>query len=173
MRMPRVVQEATRPLVTQVCHDGDRRGGCLMPKTTSPPKRLTVLPPPSEITSSDLHELVRKLVALARTRGELPRDASGRAVLFDAEVDGVQCVLVEVIAPEEGRPGLSPREQEIVRMVAKGYGNKTIARVLDISCWTVGTYLRRIFAKLGVSTRAAMIVKAHHLYFSCATARRD
>ena len=44
-------------------------------------------------------------------------------------------------------------------MVAKGYPNKTIAAVLDISLWTVGTYLRRTFAKLGVGTRAAMVAR--------------
>jgi hypothetical protein len=44
-------------------------------------------------------------------------------------------------------------------MVAKGYPNKTIAGVLNISCWTVGTHLRRIFAKLGVASRAAMIAR--------------
>jgi DNA-binding NarL/FixJ family response regulator len=54
---------------------------------------------------------------------------------------------------------LSPREQEIIRMVAKGYSNKTIAGVLNISCWTVGTHLRRTFAKLGVASRAAMIAR--------------
>ena len=54
---------------------------------------------------------------------------------------------------------LSPREHEIVRMVAQGYPNKTIAAVLDISSWTVGTHLRRIFAKLGVGSRAAMVAR--------------
>jgi DNA-binding CsgD family transcriptional regulator len=44
-------------------------------------------------------------------------------------------------------------------MVAKGYANKTIAAVLDISLWTVGTYLRRLFAKLGVCSRAAMVAR--------------
>jgi DNA-binding CsgD family transcriptional regulator len=54
---------------------------------------------------------------------------------------------------------LSPREQEIARMVARGYPNKTIARVLDISTWTVGTHLRRMFAKLSVGSRAAMVAR--------------
>jgi DNA-binding CsgD family transcriptional regulator len=44
-------------------------------------------------------------------------------------------------------------------MVARGYPNKTIARVLEISSWTVGTYLRRIFAKLSVGSRAAMVAR--------------
>jgi DNA-binding CsgD family transcriptional regulator len=54
---------------------------------------------------------------------------------------------------------LSPREQEIVRMVAKGHPNKVIADVLNISSWTVCTHLRRIFAKLGVGSRAAMVAR--------------
>jgi DNA-binding CsgD family transcriptional regulator len=54
---------------------------------------------------------------------------------------------------------LSPREQEIARMVAKGYPNKMIAAVLEISTWTVSSHLRRIFAKFGVASRAAMVAR--------------
>jgi DNA-binding CsgD family transcriptional regulator len=55
--------------------------------------------------------------------------------------------------------GLSPREKEIVRLVARGLPNKAIARVLDISLWTVATHVRRVFAKVGVSSRAEMIAR--------------
>lgn len=55
--------------------------------------------------------------------------------------------------------GLSPREKEVVRLVATGMPNKAIAQVLEISLWTVATHLRRVFAKLGVTTRAQMIAK--------------
>ena len=44
-------------------------------------------------------------------------------------------------------------------MVAEGYPNKTIAAVHDISSWTVRTHLRRVFAKLGVGSRAAMVAR--------------
>ena len=44
-------------------------------------------------------------------------------------------------------------------MVAKGYANKSIASVLDISSWTVSSHLRRIFSKLGVTSRAAMVAQ--------------
>ena len=44
-------------------------------------------------------------------------------------------------------------------MVAGGHPNKAIASVLNISSWTVCTYLRRIFAKLGVNSRAAMVAR--------------
>lgn len=56
-------------------------------------------------------------------------------------------------------PTLSPREQEIARLVAIGYPNKTIAGILDISPWTVATHVRRIFNKLGVHGRPAMIAE--------------
>ena len=42
-------------------------------------------------------------------------------------------------------------------MVAKGHTNQAIADVLGISAWTVSTHLRRVFAKLGVNSRAAMV----------------
>jgi DNA-binding CsgD family transcriptional regulator len=52
---------------------------------------------------------------------------------------------------------LTPRELQIVALVAEGNVNKQVADVLRISEWTVSTHLRRIFAKLGVDTRAAMV----------------
>ena len=55
---------------------------------------------------------------------------------------------------------LSPREQEIARLVAQGYPNKVIARQLNISHWTVASYIKRIFSKLNVSTRSEMIACA-------------
>jgi DNA-binding CsgD family transcriptional regulator len=59
------------------------------------------------------------------------------------------------------REPLSPREHEIARMIAQGHPNKTIAHALNISVWTVNTYLRRIFAKLDVTSRAAMIAQLY------------
>ena len=46
----------------------------------------------------------------------------------------------------------------------KGYPNKTIAAVLEISTWTIGTHLRRMFAKFGVNSRAAMVAQLIHLH---------
>jgi len=52
---------------------------------------------------------------------------------------------------------LSPRERAIAQLVAQGLPNKCIAKNLNISHWTVATYIKRIFIKLGVSSRTAMI----------------
>src|SRR5215475_4261102 len=74
--------------------------------------------------------------------GPPPRGRNGQSdVLLDLEVDGVRCMLTRSApAPSRDTLVLSPREQEISRMVMKGYPNKTIAKVLDISIWTVGTH---------------------------------
>lgn len=89
-------------------------------------------------------------------------DPSENTVLLDREIGGFRYLLVR--APSRAREGasLSPREQEIVRMVAAGHPNKIIADILEISSWTVSTHLRRIFAKLGVGSRAAMVAKMLH-----------
>jgi DNA-binding CsgD family transcriptional regulator len=109
--------------------------------------------------------LVRQLLTHAQHAGSAPapstrpvgdsEDASD--VLLDCEVDGVRCVLARAHKSRADDVSLSPRESEIARMIAKGYPNKTIASVLEISVWTVSTHLRRIFAKLGVTSRAAMV----------------
>ena len=80
-------------------------------------------------------------------------------VLFDIDVDGHRYLLIKTVPVERCALSLSPREREIVRMVAQGRQNKVIASVLNISSWTVCTHLRRIFAKLGVSSRAAMVAR--------------
>ena len=54
---------------------------------------------------------------------------------------------------------LTARELQIIALVAEGRVNKQIADALRISEFTVATHLRRIFTKLGVDTRAAMVSK--------------
>jgi len=122
-------------------------------------KLRAALPAPEK----DVADLVTRLAAEVRVKP--PRfpmliTPEGQEVVLDVEVEGFRCILLRLQPLGHGDdPTLSPREHEIARMVAKGYANKTIATVLDISSWTVGTYLRRIFAKLGVSTRAAMVAR--------------
>jgi DNA-binding CsgD family transcriptional regulator len=119
--------------------------------------------PPRDAQRKGIGELVREIVGQVEesedpTAG--PRvDSNHEEILIDTQVDGVRYLLVRL---PESRPlliSLSPREQEIVRMVARGYPNKTIAGVLNISAWTVCTHLRRTFAKLGVTSRAAMVAR--------------
>jgi DNA-binding CsgD family transcriptional regulator len=116
-----------------------------------------------EVLGHDVRAMaVRRLLA---ELGKLPEerpvpDELGRQVVLDIQVDGVRCLLIRYRNSLEGpQMALSPRELEVARMVAQGYPNKAIGMVLDISSWTVSTHLRRIFAKLGVPSRAAMVAR--------------
>jgi DNA-binding NarL/FixJ family response regulator len=51
--------------------------------------------------------------------------------------------------------GLTAREAEVLRLVATGRTNRDIAAALVLSEHTVARHLQNIFAKLGVSSRAA------------------
>jgi DNA-binding CsgD family transcriptional regulator len=110
---------------------------------------------------SPVDKLVRKLVAHATHVADSGPcgDDKSKKVIFDAELDGMRCLIVREPKTTEARVSCSPREREIARMVAKGYPNKAIAAVLEISSWTVGTHLRHVFAKFHVSSRAAMVAR--------------
>ena len=51
--------------------------------------------------------------------------------------------------------GLTPRELEVLRLVAAGSSNREIAEALVISEHTVARHVQNIFAKLDVSSRTA------------------
>jgi len=58
------------------------------------------------------------------------------------------------------RSELSPRELEILRLIAKGSSNKDIANALEISEGTVRVHASNIFAKLGCNDRAQAVSEA-------------
>lgn len=85
--------------------------------------------------------------------------------LLELDLRGQRYFLVCRRACPPAPHSLSPRELAIAHLVARGLPNKAIGDVLDISPWTVATHLRRVYAKLDVTTRAAMVaaLTARHL----------
>ncbi|WP_344009354.1 response regulator transcription factor [Streptomyces thermospinosisporus] len=84
--------------------------------------------------------------------------AEGRTVLSPA----VASRLVSAVrAPAPANEPLSPREREVLALVAKGTSNREIARELFISEATVKTHLTHLYAKLGVNDRAAAVATAY------------
>jgi DNA-binding CsgD family transcriptional regulator len=116
---------------------------------------------PTTAVEDLLREILDRLDHSREAPGQAPEHSNGAGtVVLDVQVDGIAYKLLRDATPvAQHRALLSPREQEIVRLVAKGLPSKAIADVLDISLWTVATHLRRIFAKLGVGTRAEMIAR--------------
>jgi DNA-binding NarL/FixJ family response regulator len=105
------------------------------------------------------------------TRAEIGRAvvaaAAGQAVLDP----GVQKRLAsaaarapEAAAPADAEPGageLTPREADVLRLIAAGQSNREIARSLFVTEATVKTHINRIFAKTGARDRAAAVRYAY------------
>jgi DNA-binding CsgD family transcriptional regulator len=105
-----------------------------------------------------VQQLVRQLVErLMEGRPALTPGSGDVEQVLDVQINNVRVRVVRMAPSRVATATLSPREQEIARMVAKGHTNQAIADALGISAWTVSTHLRRIFAKLGVNSRAAMV----------------
>ena len=67
---------------------------------------------------------------------------------------------VAAAPPETDASPLSPREEEVLREVARGASNKEIARTLDIAETTVKIHVQHILRKLGLSSRVQAAVYA-------------
>lgn len=82
---------------------------------------------------------------------------------FLAEVNAFLRVIgpeQEAATPEELFPELTPRERDVLELMAQGAGNDTIAESLVITPKTVRNYVSRIYSKLHVDSRAQAIVLA-------------
>jgi two-component system, NarL family, response regulator LiaR len=84
------------------------------------------------------------------------------AVLGSAYLDPqiAHVVLGRITVPDPEGSVLSPRELEVLRLIADGLGNKQIADRLEISLSTVKTHIEDILARLKVSDRTQAAVKA-------------
>lgn len=59
-----------------------------------------------------------------------------------------------------GAPDLTPREQDVLRLVVGGRSNKEIGHELRIALGTVKAHVNRVFVKLGVRSRAEAVTAA-------------
>lgn len=110
---------------------------------------------------------------MERGFNEAAREAGAQgSVLKTGRVDELLAALRSVLRGElafdsrhprrpSGRGALSPREREVLRLVAEGATNREIASALDVGEETVKTLLARTFAKLGVRRRAEAVSAAH------------
>jgi NarL family two-component system response regulator LiaR len=76
-----------------------------------------------------------------------------------------EALMAAVAHPAEPAPELSPRELEVLALVAKGATNAEIAKELILSNSTVGFHVSNIIGKLGANNRteAVSIARTHHL----------
>lgn len=72
----------------------------------------------------------------------------------------IQRALGEAKAPSKPSPGLTPREMEVLRLLALGLDNEAIAQNLTLTMRTVQNHVSTIYGKLGVDSRAEAILYA-------------
>jgi DNA-binding NarL/FixJ family response regulator len=65
-------------------------------------------------------------------------------------------------SPEKSRAALSAREQEVLEYITKGFTSDEIAGLMSVSRHTVLTFVRRIYRKLEVNSKAEAIYEARY-----------
>ena len=100
---------------------------------------------------------IRRAIAAVR-RGEALLDPSVQRRLLDALASNPGGIPA---ADEELPDGLTPREAEVLRLMAAGRTNQEIAADLVVSEGTVKTHVNRIFAKAGVRDRGQAVAYAY------------
>jgi two-component system nitrate/nitrite response regulator NarL len=108
----------------------------------------------------------------AGAAGYFTKDADRDAVLdaiaavargedrVEAGLQGALFAELRAHAADDGRPALTPRELEILRLIADGLTAPAIGRRLYLATATVKSHQARMYEKLGVSDRAAAVAEA-------------
>lgn len=76
--------------------------------------------------------------------------------------DNSATAVVALREPDKQGAVLSAREREVLEYITKGFTSKEIAELMSVSHHTVLTYVRRIYAKLEVNSKAEAIYEARH-----------
>jgi two-component system nitrate/nitrite response regulator NarL len=91
----------------------------------------------------------------------LQRATRGRLVISERLTELLAHALREEPRPQRIEDaGLTPREEEILALIAKGWSNKLIARDLDLSVGTIKVHVKHLLKKLKLKTRVEAAVWA-------------
>jgi LuxR family transcriptional regulator, maltose regulon positive regulatory protein len=132
-------------------------------------RRLVAACAPAGLYQTVLDEgpVISKLLQTTQESGQESGKVKADLIPYvDRLVAGLQRGRQGHFAPASGARilgALSPRETDILTLIAEGLSNKEIARSLDIGPETVKSHLKSVFAKLGVERRAQAVSRAQTL----------
>lgn len=97
-------------------------------------------------------ELVKAVRAAAKGESLISTSVARKLIEEISELSGKK--------RDEGYEGLSQRELDVIKLMARGYNNRQIADILFISEHTVKVHIRNIFRKIGVNDRTNAVLWA-------------
>jgi DNA-binding NarL/FixJ family response regulator len=106
------------------------------------------------LTEADIRMLCKCLLRVAAGQIWVSTDHLDCLLELISEVPSLRLV------NSRGDRILTPREEQVVALVAEGFANRQVARELGLSEHTVKKYLFRIFEKLGISSRVELVLYA-------------
>jgi DNA-binding NarL/FixJ family response regulator len=97
---------------------------------------------------------------------------AGESLLHPELVMSLLKQLSNVSSDSAAAQRLSPRERDVLRLIALGQSNKEIAAALDLTVSTVKTHVEHVIGKLGVSDRTQAAVRAIELGLTSSSSSR-
>ena len=118
------------------------------------------------LTTSDAEEDIYRAVTMG-AKGYLLKESDPQNLLdaIRTVAAGGTCLpdsLRRIYESRASERGLTVRESEILRYIAKGCSNEDIAKILGLSLNTVKTHVKSILVNLGVSDRAEAVAEGIH-----------
>lgn len=91
---------------------------------------------------------------------ELVTEALEGSMPVSPQIAGFLLDIDDAVAPAPEIHQLSPREREVVELIARGYSYRRTADTMFVSTKTVESHMSHIFGKLGIASRHELAVKA-------------
>jgi LuxR family maltose regulon positive regulatory protein len=114
-------------------------------------------------TVLDEGPIIDEVLRVAQVNGNPDADLISYVDRLTTGLEGARQARLAPAAKPRLLGTLSPRETDILRLIAHGLSNKEIARRLNIGPETVKSHLKSVFTKLGVERRSQAVARAQTL----------
>lgn len=118
----------------------------LLPQTFAVPKFIDIVAVTHSNNGSKYKNWIKDSITLGDTKADI--------------VKKIDTIIHPKQSDENSDSSLSEREKDVIRLVAKGYTNKEIADMLNLSIHTIISHRKNITAKLGIKTISGLSIYA-------------